>query len=161
MCQKEANVCRQRHADFVIFLLENTHPDTQAPQEAVGTDTGICPREAKTRESSKFARSGAPRITAVVCMPEDTFFFRLRNPHFTGDFSLCSAQKRSKHLIACTPPACTVLYLHREIKTMGVQSQAHPVDLHQAPCSLTSVPAGQGRVRAAPLCLLRRDPHPI
>lgn len=89
------------------------------------------------------------------------FFFRLRNPHFTGDFSLCSAQKRSKHLIACTPPACTVLYLHREIKTMGVQSQAHPMDLHQAPCSLTSVPAGRGRVRAAPLCLLTRDPHPI
>lgn len=143
MCQKEANVCRQRHADFVTFLLENTHPDTQAPQGTVGTDTGICPWEGKTRECSKFTRRGAPRGTAAVCKAENTPCFRLRNPHFTGDFSFCSAQKRSKHLIACTPPACTAPYLHREIKTMVVQSQTHPMDLHRAPCSLTSVPAGR------------------
>lgn len=154
-------MCRQRHADFVIFCWKTHIQIHRHPKRPWGQILASVHGKPKPGNPANLQGEGPPGSQQWCARQRTPFFFRLRNPHFTGDFSLCSAQKRSKHLIACTPPACTVLYLHREIKTMGVQSQAHPVDLHQAPCSLTSVPAGQGRVRAAPLCLLTRDPHPI
>lgn len=149
MCQKRVKLREETNADFCHSLLENPHPERQQEQLVAslhGKPNPANPGKFSLGEGGRDPDEPGPPLTCAgpgwsrvkaqekVIKALSSLSFPGSDTRSTvGHFSLLSAEEIKNNELLAHPPAHADLYLHTEIKSLGRQSQAHPMDLRQAP----------------------------